>query len=108
MLHSIALKPFQPGHIPAFAVAKNLQDCDAGPSEWYLYTFLVGVAHAKQSNPFTITTTDLRRGIPNEFEPLRMSLNTIKCSLEELENCGLISIDKEPAGVSVLLHISLR
>lgn len=108
MLHSIALESIQPGQIPAFAIARNLQECNAGPSEWYLYTFLIGVAHAKQSNPFTITTTDLRRGIPGEFEPIRMSLNTIKSALDALEECKLISIQREGAGVSVLLHITLR
>lgn len=108
MLHSIALESIQPGQIPAFAIARNLQECNAGPSEWYLYTFLIGVAHAKQSNPFTITATDLRRGIPGEFEAIRMSVNTIRTSLEELENCGLISINRKGAGVSILLTITLR
>lgn len=108
MLHSISLSSIHPGQIPAFAVAQNLQDCDAGPSEWYMYAFLIGVSHIKQKNPFTITATDLRRGVPGEFPPIRMSLNTIKSSLEELEKCGLVGVTREESGVSVLLHISLR
>lgn len=108
MQHSIALSSVHPGQVPAFALAQNLNACDAGPSEWYLYTFLLGVAHAKQGNPFTVTTTDLRRGVVGEFPPIKMSLNTIKSSLDSLESSGLIGVTREESGVSVLLHVALR
>lgn len=106
--HPISLQKMHPGHVPAFAVSSNLQAVGSSPSEWYLYTYLTGLAHYKQRNPFTTTMTEMRKGIPEQFEPLAMARNTAKAALEGLETSGLISIEEEESGVSILLHITLK
>lgn len=105
--HPISLKTITPGNVPAFALASNLQAAGSSPSEWYLYTYLLGAAHALQSNPFTVTVTDMRRGVEGVFEAIHMSRNTLISALDGLEKSGLVSVEREEEGVSVLLHITL-
>lgn len=105
--HPISLEKMHPGHVPAFAVSSNLQAVGSSPSEWYMYTYLTGLAHHKQSNPFTTTMTEMRKGIEGQLKPITMARNTAKSALDGLAADGLIRIREEERGVSLLLHITL-
>lgn len=104
---TVTLTHLHPGHVPAFAIANNLQSVDAPASDWMLYLFLAGLCHHQQRNPATTTVTRLRNGSAADdgYGSVGLSVNTIKAGLARLEEAGLIRIESRRDKVAVLLDI---
>lgn len=94
-----------------FATFQKLNKADLGPSEWYMFVYLSGLAQIKNANPFRTSIFNLRTGEhPGAIHipPVRMAINTTKSSLEHLEDAGLISVVRTQEGRAVHLDITIN
>lgn len=94
-----------------FATFQKLNRANLGPSEWYMFIYLSGLAQIKKANPFRTSIFHLRKGEhPGavNISPVRMAINTTKSSLETLEHAGLISIVRTQEGRAVHLDITIH
>lgn len=104
-----APKAFEP--TPNVEAFSKLNDQRYGPSEWYLYFYLCGIANVHGCNPFRTSIKQLRH--PWTFEgvtvqPMRVAINTLKSAMAILEENGLISVFRTKEGVTIHLDITIN
>jgi hypothetical protein len=83
---------------------KRLHAADAGPSEWYMYFYLKYLAEVAGTPTVRTSLNSLKVGTA-DAEPIRLAHNTIRSSISNLEDAGLISVERTPQGVAVFLTI---
>ena len=91
-----------------FQAGMALQSANVGPSEWYLYTWLLTLANAKGEAVLRTNTTMIRQGAQTpygEVKPARMALNTIKAAMESLERAKLLHVTRTKDAQVVHLDI---
>ncbi len=91
-----------------FQAGMALQAANVGPSEWYLYTWLLTLANAKREAVLRTNTTMIRQGAQTpygEVKPARMALNTIKSAMESLERAKLLHVTRTKDAQVVHLDI---
>lgn len=111
MIRRTSAPPAPTSNSVAAAAFAKLNREDLGASEWYLYTYLSGLCQLKGSNPFRTAIHQLRS--PAEYkgltvQPCKMAVNTMKASLEMLEESGLISVHRTEDGRVVHLDITIN
>ncbi len=101
-------KAYEPPSL--LGVFTKINRTNSGPSEWSLYTYLCGIGAIKGTNPFRTTVSQLRQDWEFEgarVQKLRLAINTVKSSLELLEDYGLVEVTRTKSGVEVYLDITI-
>jgi hypothetical protein len=89
-------------------------DSGVKPTDVALFAWLVAEAARVNCNPFSVTTSDIFSGFEVVADGQRvqiasvgLSLNTVKTSMDRLEELGYISIDRTPATKGYRLTVEI-